>query len=317
MNNKPNIVFLDASSIGEVKAIEKIAALGNYKSYPLTSPDERIPRIKGNAIIITNKVMIDREIMDACPELKLICISATGMNNVDLEYAKEKGIEVKNVAGYSTESVAQTTFSMLFYLLNKLSYYDKYVKSGEYSKSPIFTHHGRTFWELKGKQFGIIGLGTIGKRVAEIASVFGAKVVYYSTSGKNTLSPFIHLPFDQIIKTSDILSVHCPLNKNTENLIAYEQFKAMKPSAILINAGRGKIVNEADLARALNENLITAAGLDVLEKEPIASDNPLLKINNPVKLLITPHIAWISVEAREKLVENIAENISGWISDNL
>lgn len=312
MNTTLNIVFLDVSTIGDVKALDKIAALGNYKSFPLTSPPERIERIRGNNIVITNKVIIDKEIMDACPDLKLVCISATGMNNVDLEYAAKKGIAVKNVAGYSTESVAQITFSMLFYLMNKLRYFDEYVKSGEYSKSPIFTHHGRSFAELKGKQFGIIGLGTIGKRVAEIAHIFGARVVYHSTTGKNTNNSYPHLPIDELLSTSDIISVHCPLNDKTNNLISYNQFKGMKPSVIVLNAGRGKIVNESDLARALNENLIAAAGLDVLEKEPIAADNPLLKIKNPEKLLITPHIAWISEEAREQLIEGIYQNIVSW-----
>jgi lactate dehydrogenase-like 2-hydroxyacid dehydrogenase len=316
MNEKLNIVFLDASTIGEVKAIEKIASIGNYNSYSLTSPAERIGRIKGNNIVITNKVIIDKEVIDACPELKLVCISATGMNNVDLEYAAKKGIVVKNIAGYSTESVAQITFSMLFYLLNNLRYFDDYVKSGKYSKSPIFTHHGRSFTELKGKQFGIIGMGTIGKRIAEIARVFGANVVYFSTSGNNLYNPYPHLTFDELIRTSDIISVHCPLNEKTNNLIGYSQFKSMKPSAILLNAGRGKIVNEADLARALDENLIAAAGLDVLEKEPIDAGNPLLHINNPEKLLITPHIAWISQEAREMLVEGIYNNILDWTSNS-
>lgn len=312
MKNTLNIAFLDASTVGEVKSVQKIAELGKYVSYSLTAPAERIERIRGNNIIITNKVVIDKDVMDACPELRLICISATGMNNVDLEYAAKKGITVKNVSGYSTESVAQTTFSMLFYLMNKLRYFDNYVKSGEYSKSPIFTHHGRSFFELKGKQFGIIGLGTIGKRVAEIATVFGAKVVYYSTSGKNTNSPYPHFPLEELIKSSDVISIHCPLNEKTENLIDYHQFIKMKPNAILLNAGRGKIVNEAGLARALNENLIAAAGLDVLEKEPIAADNPLLKIDNQEKLLITPHVAWISEEARESLIEGVLKNILEW-----
>jgi lactate dehydrogenase-like 2-hydroxyacid dehydrogenase len=311
-----NIVFLDAMTIGEVKAIEKIAKIGNYTSYDLTTPDQRIERIKGNQVVITNKVIIDKDIMNACPELKLICISATGMNNVDLVYAKEKGIEVKNVAGYSTESVAQMTFSMLFYVLAKLPYFDNYVKSGEYSKSPIFTHYGRTFWELKAKQFGIVGMGTIGKRVATIAEAFGCNVVYYSTSGNNLNAPYPHLNFEDLLKTSDIISIHCPLNESTNNLFGYEQFKKMKSSAILINAGRGKIVNEAELAKALNEDLIAGAGLDVLEYEPIKADNPLLKLNNPEKLFISPHIAWISQEAREELVEGLLSNIQNWLKRN-
>lgn len=314
MNNKLNIVFLDASTIGDVEAINKIRNLGNFTSYKLTKPEERIERIRGNQIVITNKVIIDKYIIDACPELKLICISATGMNNVDLDYAAQKGIKVKNVAGYSTESVAQTTFSMLLYLLNKLSYYDSYVKSGEYSASLIFTNHDRTFREIKNKQFGIIGLGTIGKRVAEIAQTFGANVVYFSTSGKNLSGGIPHISFQQIVETSDFISIHCPLNEHTENLFSYNEFVKMKSEAILLNAGRGKIVNEADLARALDEKQIAAAGLDVLEYEPIQKNNPLLRIKNKEKLLITPHIAWISKEAREELVEGMYKNITDWIS---
>ncbi len=313
MSTSLKIVFLDASTLGHVKSIENIAKLGHYTSYEFTSPLERIERLKGHQIAITNKVIIDKEVMDACPKLKLVCISATGMNNVDLDYARLKGIEVKNVAGYSTESVAQMTFSMLFYLLTKTAYFDAYVKSGNYSTSAIFTHHGRSFWELKGKQFGIIGMGTIGKRVAEIASVFGARVVYYSTSGKNINGPYPHLAFDEILQSSDVISIHCPLNENTLNLFDYPQFQKMKSTAILLNAGRGKIINEADLARALNENLLAGAGLDVLEFEPIKADNPLLHLNNPEKILIAPHIAWISEESREELVGGIVKNIVNWI----
>jgi glycerate dehydrogenase len=310
---KPNIVFLDASTIGEVMAIKKIAELGSYTAFDFTPPEQRTERIKGNQIVITNKVIIDKPVMDACPELKLICISATGMNNVDLNYAKEKGIEVRNVAGYSTESVAQMTFSMLFYLLAKMPYFDHYVKSGEYAKSPIFTNHGRSFWELKGKQFGIVGLGAIGKRVASLAEAFGAKVVYYSTSGNNLNGPYPAISFDELIRTSDVISIHCPLNERTENLFGYEQFNKMKSSAILLNAGRGKIVNEGELAKALNENLIAAAGLDVLEYEPIKANNALLSLNNPEKIFIAPHIAWISQEAREELVEGIYSNIVSYL----
>lgn len=315
MKSGINITILDSSTLGEVKALEKIAALGKFTSYKLTDPEQRIERLQGQQVAIVNKAIIDKEVMDACPDLRLICISATGMNNVDLDYAKEKGIRVKNVAGYSTDSVAQVTFSMLLYLLAKLPYFDNYVKSGDYANSPIFTNHGRSFWELKGKQFAIVGLGTIGKRVAEIAKAFGAKVIYHSTSGKNLNGPYPHLEFEELLSTSDIISIHCPLNEQTDNLFGYEQFKKMKSSAIVLNAGRGKIVNEAELATALNENLIAAAGLDVLEYEPIKANNPLLKIDNPEKLFITPHIAWISQEAREELVEGVCKNIIDWINN--
>ena len=307
------IVFLDAETIGQVENLEKLDEFGTVTYYPLTKPQERIQRISGHEVIITNKVIIDREVMDASPMLRLICISATGVNNVDLAYAEKKGILVKNVAGYSTESVAQSTFSLLFYLLNKTRYFDEYVKSGKYIQSPVFTHIGRTFWQLSGKKFGIIGLGTIGKRVAQIATAFGAEVVYHSTSGNNLDQPYTHLSLDELLKKSDVVSVHCPLNDVTKNLITYSKLCMMKPSSILLNTGRGGIVNEGDLVRALNEDRIAGAGLDVLEHEPMLSNNPLMTVNNPEKLIVTPHVAWTSIEAREKLVDGIYQNIKDFV----
>ncbi|MGD2036193.1 MAG: NAD(P)-dependent oxidoreductase, partial [Bacteroidales bacterium] len=206
-NSRLNIAFLDALTLGEVN-LSGLEELGNLTCYEMTPPEKVIQRLKGIQVAITNKVIIDREIMEACPDLKLICIAATGMNNIDLASAKEKGIEVKNVAGYSTDSVAQSVFAMLFYLLHRSRYFDEYVKSGAYLSSPVFTHHGRSFWELKNKRFGIIGLGTIGHRVAEIAGAFGAEVVYHSTSGKNTGNDYLHLGLETLLSTSDVISVH-------------------------------------------------------------------------------------------------------------
>jgi len=240
------------------------------------------------------------------------------MNNVDLEYAKSKNIRVMNVSGYSTESVAQVAFASLLYLLNRLPYYDRYVKSGEYAAGGLFTHHGRPFWELKGKTFGIIGLGAIGKRVAEIAAAFGCRVVYYSTSGKNIAAGYERIPtLEAFLPQCDVVSIHAPLNEATYNLLRYEQMKLMKKTAYLVNMGRGGIVNEADLARALDENLLEGAALDVLEEEPIAAGNPLLKVRNPEKLLITPHIAWASVESRSLLIEKVCENIERFIKTSV
>jgi lactate dehydrogenase-like 2-hydroxyacid dehydrogenase len=309
---RPGIIFLDAETLGEVEGYFRLTRLGNLTVFQTTATDQRIERIRGRDIVITNKVIIDREVMDACPSLKLICIAATGMNNVDLEYAEKKGIAVKNVAGYSTESVVQHTFSMLFYLMGSLRYYDVFVKQGSYSRGSLFTHHGRPFHELAGRQYGIIGLGTIGKRVAEVAAVFGATVRYYSTTQKNHDTGFKQVTLHELLTGSDIISIHCPLTESTRDLIGYEQLAMMKRDAILINAGRGGIVNEAGLARALEEDLIRGAALDVLEKEPLAADNPLLHIPDPGKLLITPHIAWASRESRERLMEGIIQNISGF-----
>ncbi|HQK99597.1 MAG TPA: D-2-hydroxyacid dehydrogenase [Smithellaceae bacterium] len=303
------IVFLDAASVGDVGNLDELAALGEYRSFELTGPAQRIERVKGCDVVITNKVEIGQEVMDACPELKLICIVATGMNNVDLAYAAQKGIAVKNVAGYSTDSVAQCTFAMLFYLMNACRYYDDYVRSGLYAQSPIFTHLGRTFAELSGKTFGIIGMGAIGRRVAQVAEAFGAKVVYTSTSGDNLNAGYRHLPLSDLLAASDVVSIHCPLNDRTRNLISETQLRLMKPTAYLLNMGRGGIVDEKALAQALDENRLAGAALDVLSAEPMSADNPLLKVQNKEKLFLTPHIAWASREARNRLISRTAANI--------
>jgi glycerate dehydrogenase len=231
------------------------------------------------------------------------------MNNVDLDYARGKGIEVKNVQAYSTESVAQSTFAMLFHLLGRMHYYDAYVKSGAYSRGKIFTHHGPPFWELNNKRMGIIGLGNIGRRVAKIAEGFGMEVVFYSTTGRNNNINYKRFDLDTLLGTSDVVSVHAPLTDTTKDLVTYEKIKLMRPCAILMNTGRGGIINESDLARALNENIIAAAGIDVLESEPISASNPLMKVIDKDKILITPHMAWASMEARARLIEGIASNI--------
>jgi lactate dehydrogenase-like 2-hydroxyacid dehydrogenase len=310
---RPGIVFLDVDTLGEVSGFYQLTKLGNLTVYPSTLPHQRIERILGREIVITNKVVIDRDVMESCPTIKLICIAATGKNNIDLACAEEKGIQVKNVAGYSTESVVQHTFSMLFYLVGHLPYYDQYVKKGEYAKSALFTHLGQPFYELAGKNYGIIGLGTIGRRVAEVASAFGANIKYYSTTGKNVDTGYTSVSLDQLLQESDIISIHCPLTEATHNLIGYDQLCRMKKGALLINAGRGGIVNEGELARALDEDRIAAAALDVLEKEPPENSNPLFKIKHPEKLLITPHIAWASRESRERLMDGIIANISEYL----
>ena len=310
MKKPVKIVFLDTGTVGNVDNLAMIQSLGEYTGYEMTAPLQRIERIKGYNVVITNKVIIDREVIDNCSELELVCIVATGMNNVDLEYAAKKGITVKNVAGYSTESVTQCTFSMLLFLLNSSAYYDNYVKSGEYAASPLFTHLGCEFWELNNKIFGIIGMGTIGRRVAQVAEAFGARVVYYSTSGKNmNVKAYRHLELSELLRTSDVVSIHCPLNEQTRNLLNKSNLRMMKPTAYLLNMGRGGIVNEQELALAIDENLIAGAALDVLTSEPILADIPLSRVRNKHKLFITPHIAWASREARILLIERTAANI--------
>jgi len=308
------IVFLDAATLGKVKNIKLIQKLGKLDLYDQTRPEQVLERASGKEVIITNKVRITPEMMDQLPDLRLICVAATGTDNIDLAYAGKKGIQVRNVAGYSTDSVAQMTFSMLLYLVNRTSYYDTYVKSGAYSKSSMFTHLGQPFWELKGKRMGIIGLGAIGRQVARIADAFGMEVVFYSTTGRNNNIHYKRFELDDLLKSSDVVSIHAPLTEATRGLIDYARIRLMRPCAILLNLGRGGIINEDDLARALNENLIAAAGLDVLEQEPLPADHPLLRLYDREKIFISPHIAWTSTEARELLAERIAGHIETFIN---
>lgn len=314
-NTMQKIVLLDAETIGKVNNFKLISKLGDFEMFDSTDPEQVVERCRGKDVVIVNKVEMSAGVMKQLPELKLICVAATGMNNVDLNYAKNNGIDVRNVAGYSTDSVAQLTFTMLLYLVNKPYYYDHYVKSGAYSRNGSFTHHGEPFWELKGKRMGIIGLGTIGRQVARIAESFGMEVVFYSTTGRNNNINYKRFELDDLLKSSDVVTIHAPLNNRTRNLITYEKMKLMRPCAILLNLGRGGIINEHDLAKALNENLIGAAGIDVLENEPIERDNPLLKLYDREKILITPHMAWASRESRELLVEKVARNIESFQRD--
>lgn len=303
------IVFLDIKTIGEVPNLDKLKELGEFESYPVTSSDQTADRIKGADIVITNKVVLDEALIKGADQLKLICVAATGMNNIDREAAKAEGIPVKNVAGYASEGVTQGTFAMILHLIYNLPEVDRYVKEFEYSRSDIFTNLDHTYHELNHMRFGIIGLGNIGGQVARVAEAFGAEVVYYSTSGKNTSQPYQRLGLDELLQTSDIISIHAPLNENTQNLLDYSKLERMKSSALLINTGRGGIVNEKDLARALDKDLLAGAGLDVFEEEPINKDNPLLGIQKKEKLVMTPHMTWASVEARTELVDGIVENI--------
>ncbi len=309
------LALLDAATLGNVPNLDKLREFGKLDVFEITASDEILERVKNYDIVITNKVPINREVMEQSPKLKLICKAATGMNDIDLEYAKERGIAVKNVTDYSTHSVAQQTFTLILYLLNRPGYFDQYVKSGEYAKIKIFTNLGREFWELNGKKLGIIGLGNIGKRVAEIGEAFGMDVVYYSTSGTNKNKKYHQLELDKLLSVADIVSIHAPLTNETQNLISFKKIQLMKTSSILVNTGRGGIINEGDLAKALDENLIFGAGLDVFESEPIKKDNPLLTIKNKEKLALTPHIAWASIEARKVLVEGIYKNIQDFVAN--
>lgn len=296
------IVFLDAKTIGEDIDLSGFDALGEVVKYGFSTAEEARERSKDADVLILNKVQVNQQTIGEADHLKLVCVTATGTNNLDKEYLDKRGIAWRNVAGYSTESVAQHTFAMLFYLLEKLPYYDNYVKSEKYVNDVSFTHFAKAFHELSGMTYGIIGLGNIGRRVADIAKAFGCRVIYYSTSGRNSQPGYERVSFDELLGQSDIVSIHAPLDENTLGLMNKEAFAKMKKSAILLNVGRGPIINEADLAEALNNKTIAAAGLDVLSVEPMQEDNPLRGIKDSERLLITPHIAWAGVEARNRLM---------------
>ncbi len=303
------IVFLDAKSIGEDVSLSGYEALGEVVRHDFSTPEEARERTADADVLVLNKVPVNEESIGKAKNLKLVCVTATGTDNLDKEYLKERGIAWRNVAGYSTESVAQHTFAMLFYLLEHLPYYDEYVKSERYVQDRLFTHFGRTFSEINGKTWGIVGLGAIGRRVADIAKAFGCDVVYYSTSGKNSQKDYRRVGFEELLETSDIVSVHAPLTPETEGLMGKEAFARMKKSAIFLNLGRGQIVAEQDLADALEAGEIQAAGLDVLSVEPMSGENPLKRIKDSGRLLITPHIAWASIEARTRLMDIILGQI--------
>ena len=303
------IVFLDAKTIGEDIDLSGFDELGEVVKYGFSTAEEARERSKDADVLVLNKVQVNEQTIGAAKHLKLVCVTATGTNNLDKEYLAKQGIEWRNVAGYSTESVAQHTFAMLFYLLEKLPYYDNYVKSEKYVNDVSFTHFAKAFHELSGKTYGIIGLGNIGRRVADIAKAFGCHVIYYSTSGRNSQPGYERVSFDELLKRSDIVSIHAPLDENTLGLMNQKAFAKMKSSAILLNVGRGPIINEADLAEALNNRMIAAAGLDVLSVEPMQPENPLRGIKDSERLLITPHIAWAGVEARMRLMDIILNQI--------
>ena len=305
------IVILDRATLGFDIDVNIFSKFGNVTSYDSTKENETAQRVKNADIVLTNKVVIGKNEIDNS-NIKLICITATGMNNVDLEYAKEKNIAVKNVAGYSTSSVVQVGFSMILYFVQKLNYYKKYVDEGNWQKNELFTHIDEPFFELDKKRVGIIGLGEIGRNFAKKAEAFDCEVVYYSTSGKNNSNEYKSISLDELLKTSDIISIHAPLNENTKNLLTYENMKNMKDGAILLNLGRGGIINENDLAKLIDEKEIYC-GIDVVSKEPIEESNPLLKVKNKNRLLLTPHIGWASIEARTRLVNMVAKNIEDFI----
>lgn len=308
------IIFLDAKTIGEDLDLRPFEQLGEVIKYDYSTEEEAAVRSKEADILIVNKVPINPKSIENASNLKLVCVTATGTNNLDKEYLEQRQIAWRNVTGYSTETVAQHTFALLFYLLEKMSYYDNYVKSGQYTQDCMFTHFSNVFYELNGKTWGIIGMGSIGRRVAQIAKTFGCRVIYYSTSGANNQEGYKRVEWEEILTQSDILSVHAPLTDATRDLIDAKAFAKMKQNAIFINVGRGPIVVEEDLYKALVLGEIAAAGLDVLREEPMSNDNPLKQITDSSKLIITPHIAWASMEARKRLMKIVEKQIEEFLA---
>lgn len=308
------IVFLDRKTIGEDIDLSGFERFGEVVIYDYSTSEEVPERVKDADIIVLNKVLVNESTIGQAKSLKLVCVTATGTNNLDKDYLASRGIEWRNVAGYSTEAVAQHTLALTLHLYEHLSYYDEYVKSERYVNDRMFTHFEKHFNEISGKTWGIIGLGAIGSRVAEIATCLGANVVYFSTTGRNHSDIYKEVDFDTLLSTSDIITIHAPLDENTFHLIDKTALEKMKNTAILVNVGRGPIIVEKDLADALECGQIAAAGLDVLDVEPMSSDNPLVRIKDSTKLIITPHIAWAAVEARQRLMKIIEGQIEDIIS---
>ena len=302
------LVFLDADTMGDV-SLAAFAELGEFVSYPNSTPQQALERVADCNVLLLNKVRVTAELLDRAPVLRLVCVAATGVNNIDLEACKARGVVVRNVAGYSTESVVQTTFTHILALANKAEYYDASVKDGRYSRSEIFSILSNSFHEIDGQRMGIIGMGAIGSRVAQVAQAFGMEVVYYSTSGTSHCTEYPSLPLEELLRTSDVVSIHAPLNERTRGLIGARELSLMKPSAFLVNVGRGYIVDEAALADAVDSGVIAGAGLDVFAVEPLPADNPLMHVRHPERFHFSPHIAWASIEARTRLVQRMVQNI--------
>lgn len=306
------IVFLDAITMGDT-SLEEIAALGEFDIYPSSTPEEARERVKDADVALLNKVVVDKAFLDAAPKLKLVCEAGTGINNIDVALCKERGVIVRNVAAYSTDSVAQIAWMHILNLSGRAFHYQRFVQEGYYSRNVVHVDYRHPFTELSGKTLGIVGMGAIGQKVASIGKAFGMKVIYYSTSGTSHCTEYPSVSLEYLLADSDVISIHAPYNERTAGLIGYRQLQQMKRSAFLVNTGRGGIAVEEDLARALDEGLIAGAALDVYVKEPLPADSPLMKLQHPERLLLTPHIAWYSQEARARLAHEMADNIKkGW-----
>lgn len=308
------IVELDRNTLGYDIDTSVLKNLGEYEQYDSDTLENNKEYIKDADVIIFNKARMNEEMLCDAPNVKMLAITATGFDNIDLEYCKKRGIAAANVKAYSTPAVAQHTFALALYVMEKIAYYDEFVKSGKYSTSGGFCNFDKQYNELEGMTWGIVGMGNIGRKVAQIAEAFGCKVIFYSASGNSTCTDYERVEFDELLARSDVLSLHCPLSDRTRGLMNMDAFKKMKKNAILVNVARGPVVVDADLADALEQGIIAGTGLDVLSVEPMEIDNPLGRIKDSCKLVITPHMAWASVEARQRCLDEVYRNIEAFMN---
>lgn len=308
-------VILDASTVtdGDV-SLSPLTSLCETEVFDYSSPEEVAERIGGAEIVLTNKCRISREVFERCPNIKFIGLFATGYNNVDIDAARERGVVVANVPGYSTNSVAQHTFALILHCYSSVSKYCEYTSRGEWCFSKLFTHFGPPLFELSGKTIGIIGYGSIGRAVAKIALAFGMKVAVHTRTVPNDAADVELMPLCELLQKSDIVTLHCPLTPQTERLINREALALMKPTAILINTSRGGVIDEMAVREALDSSKIAAFCTDVLTTEPMDKDCPLLGAKN---CYITPHIAWAPLETRVRLIRLVRENLEGYLNGNV
>lgn len=309
------IALLDAMTLGDDISLVPITGQGECIIYENIDDKDIAGALLDADVCVTNKKLLGEHNLKDSKNLKLICLTATGYNNVDVEYCKKRGIKVRNVPGYCKESVCQHTFALLLSLMESMSYYDNFVKDGSYTRSGLANHLAMPFDEICSKTWGIIGMGGIGREVAKVATAFGARVLYAPISGKSRKEDYEEVTLDALFERSDIISIHSPLNDKTENLVNMDKIKLMKKNAVIINVGRGAIVNSRDLAEAVDSGMIKGAGIDVYPTEPPPEDDPFMNLKHPERFVFTPHIAWASLTARQRCVDVVGENILALIEN--
>ena len=314
MKNNLKGVFLDEASVnaGDLDLRPLLSLLHSWDLYPSTTAKQAVERVRGVDVVVTNKVVIDRCLIDRSPSLKVILLTATGMDNVDLQVCEERGISVYNVSDYCTPSVTQHVFSLILILYTHTLAYIGDARNGTWSRSPHFSILTYPIHELHGKTLGIVGYGVLGKSVVKLAQALGMESIIAQRPGGPKQAG--REPLERLLPEVDILSLHCPLTAATRNLIGMTQFEQMKKSALLINTARGAIVDNSALAEALRRGIIGGAGIDVLEQEPPPQSHPLLAADIP-NLILTPHIAWASIEARQRLIDRVANNLTSWLAE--